>query len=118
MISNGKSVALVFTKSTADGTTAKSCLAAKENALLTGDSQDVAVGTQSDGSEARGTTDLGVWVVYDYTDSKGAPSKEYMECDVDPTGSYVVDFTFIVKTKDLTSEVTNLAALTAGIKFP
>jgi hypothetical protein len=118
MIANGKSVALLFTKSTADGTTAESCLAAKENTMLTGDNKDVAVGTQSDGTEARGTTDLGVWVVYDYTSDTGKPMKEYMECDVDPTGSYVIDFTFIVQTKDLTSEVTNLAALTAGIKFP
>lgn len=118
MIGNGKSVALLFTKSTADGTTAKSCLAEKENSLLTGDSKDVAVGTQTDGTEARGTTDLGVWVVYDYTDSNGAASKEYMECDVDPTGAFVIDFTFIVKTSDLKSEVANLTALTAGIKFP
>jgi hypothetical protein len=118
MLANGKSVALVFTYSTAEGATAESCLAGKENTMLTGDNKDVAVGTQTDGTEARGTTDYGVWVVYDYTSDTGKPSKEYMECDMDPTGSYIVDFTFIVQTKDLTSEVVNLAALTSGIKFP
>jgi hypothetical protein len=118
-ISDGVSTALLFSKSTDDGTTAKSCLDEKEQALINSDTlTNVAVATDNSGKEIRGKTSTGLYVLYSYNDKDGVPEFDYLRCDVDPTGTYVLDLTFISPQSEFGTTSDDLTAMIDGIKFP
>jgi len=117
-IGDGTSTALVFTKSTSDGTTVDSCLADKESALKTSNSiTDAAVVTDSDNAELRGTTSTGLYVLYSYTNDKGALLYEYLRCDASADGSFIVDFSFITPASKFNATIDDLTAILDGFKF-
>lgn len=116
---DGTSIILLFSKSTSDGTTAESCLAAKEDALTSSDTAtNVKVATDSSGKELRGTTTAGVYVLYSYNDKDGTPQYEHLRCDVDSTAAFVVDLSFITPQSAFDSTANDLKATIDGIKFP
>lgn len=118
-ISDGVSTVLLFSKSTDDGTTAKSCLDDKEQALINSDTlTNVAVATDNSGKEIRGTTAAGLYVLYAYNDKDGVANFDYLRCDVDPTGTYILDLTFISPQSQFDTTANDLTAMIDGIKFP
>ena len=115
-VSDGSTSVLIFTKSTSDGTTFSSCLSEKEDALKTSDtSTDVAVLTSSSGEEVRGETSTGAFVAYTYTSDKGVEIVDYLRCDIDPAGTFVIDFTFLAPSSTFDADL--LSTVLDGIKL-
>jgi hypothetical protein len=118
-IADGTSTALIFTKSTSDGTTTESCLQEKEDALQNSDTiSDATVVTDKSNAEIRGETSTGKYVLYMYTSDKGASLYDYLRCDTAPDGSFVIDFTFITPASKFDTTIDDLTAMLDGIKFP
>jgi hypothetical protein len=117
-VSDGTSTALIFSKSTSDGTTTESCLQEKEDALQNSDTiSDATVVTDNSNAEIRGETSTGKYVLYAYTSDKGAQLYDYLRCDTAPDGSFVIDFTFITPASKFDTTIDDLTAMLDGIKF-
>ena len=74
--------------------------------------------TDSANQEFRGETSTGVYALYTYTSDKGVDMYEYMRCDVDSNGNFVIDLTFLTPASAFSASVKDIQAVLDGIKLP